>query len=56
MAAKLNMSVSYLNQVENNVKMPSGKLLNQISELLEAPVSTMLFEVMDDYSFKDEET
>lgn len=56
MAESLDISVSYLSQVENNSRMPSSKLLNKISEILEVPVSGLLFEAMDDSSFKDEET
>lgn len=56
MASQLGISVSYLSQVENNSKMPSGKLLNKISELLGVPVSSLLFEAMDESNIDDPET
>ncbi|OLY91206.1 Transcriptional regulator, contains XRE-family HTH domain [Cnuella takakiae] len=55
MAAQLGISVSYLSQIENSNKMPSGKLLNKISEVLGIPVTTLLFETMDKSSFNDPE-
>ena len=55
-AEKLGVSVSYLSQIENNTRIPSGKLLKQISELLAVPVSALLFEAMDESNFKDEES
>jgi transcriptional regulator with XRE-family HTH domain len=55
MAADLSISVSYLSQIENNSRMPSGKLLNKISDILEVPVSSLLFEAMDESNFKDDD-
>lgn len=56
MAEDLGKSVSYLSQIENNSRTPSGKLLIQISEYLGVPVSTLLFEVLRENDFQDSET
>lgn len=55
MAKQLGISVSYLSLIENNGKVPSGKVLNKISEVLEVPVSALLFETVDETAFKDGE-
>ena len=55
MADELGISSSYLSQVENNTRNPSGKLLRQIADKLNIPVSVLLFEALEDSSFANEE-
>jgi transcriptional regulator with XRE-family HTH domain len=55
MAKDLDISPSYLSQVENNSRTPSAKLLKQIAVQLDIPVSALLFEVIQDTDFNNEE-
>ena len=54
MAEKLGVSVSYLSQIENNNRMPSGKLLIKISETLGLPISVLLYETLNASNIVDE--
>ena len=45
-----------MSQIENNSRNPSAKLLTQIAERLDLPVSALLFEVVKESDFdKDED-
>lgn len=47
-------SVSYLSQVENNRKKPSLKLLNRIAEELKIPLSSLIFETIEEKHISNE--
>jgi transcriptional regulator with XRE-family HTH domain len=55
LAVKLDISPSYLSQIENNSRNPSAKLLSQIADELGLPVSALLFEVIKDSDYGNEE-
>ena len=55
MAKTLKISSSYLSQIENNSRNPSAKLLTQIAKELGLPVSALLFEVVKDSDYQNEE-
>jgi transcriptional regulator with XRE-family HTH domain len=54
LAKDLEISHTYLSQIENGAKTPSIKLLNKISEKLGLPLSALLFEALDESNFKTE--
>lgn len=55
MAEALAITSTYLSQIENNVKKPSGKLLKAIATFLDVPVSLLIFELLEEKSFATEE-
>ena len=54
LAKLIGSSVSYLSQIENNRKKPSFKLLNEIADKLNIPLSTLLFETIEEKHISDE--
>lgn len=54
LAKAINKSVSYLSQIENNKRRPSNKLLQAIAIALDAPLSSLLFMMLEEKHFADE--
>jgi transcriptional regulator with XRE-family HTH domain len=51
MARRINVSPSYLSQIESKGRKPSAKLLAQIAVVLEVPVSALLYETLEETNF-----